>query len=177
MSVTCAICHEDINFCTEEISVLNCGHLYHNGCLQQWLNTNSTCPECRSAVTRNNFVQKLYPSKKEDAESVYRGTSEETKSILKVYEESTKNLQKVFTERIVNLENKNMSLKEDLQKSLDDRQKCSNEINLAEKKILKLTDDVKKSTHENIVLKKRLNVVFKLIVFSLFLFILYVLTE
>ena len=127
MSVTCAICQEDINFCAEEISVLNCGHLYHNRCLQQWLSTNSTCPECRSAVTRNNFVRKLYPSKKEDAESVYRGTSEETKSILKVFEESTKNLQRMFTERILNLENKNLELEEMLKKSSEKLQKSINE--------------------------------------------------
>ena len=155
MSVCCAICQEDINFCTEEISVLNCGHLYHNGCLEQWLDTSSTCPDCRSAVTRNNFVQKLYPSKKEDAVPVYKGPSDETKSILKVYEDTTENLQKLFIERIVNLENSNLRLKEDLQNSSDDLQKFSNEKYLAEKKILKLTEDLKKSTNENIVFKQK----------------------
>ena len=154
MSVSCAICQEDINFCTEEISVLNCGHVYHNGCLQQWLDTNSTCPDCRSAVTRNNFVQKLYPSKKEDVVPVYKGSSDETKSILKVYEDTTENLQKLFIERIVNLENRNLRLKEDLQNSSDDLQKFSNEKYLAEKKILKLTKELKKSKNENIVFKQ-----------------------
>ena len=143
MSVTCAICHEDIDFCAEEVSVLNCGHLYHNGCLQQWLSTNSTCPECRSAVTRNNFVRKLYPSKKEDAESVYRGTSEETKSILKVYEESTKNLQKMFTERIVNLENKNLELEEKLKKSSEKLQKSIHEKENLRKKLVKKVLNIK----------------------------------
>ena len=114
MSVTCSICHEDINFCDDEISVLNCGHLFHQRCLQQWLNTNSTCPECRIRVTANHYVQKLYPSKNEDADFVYRGASDETKSIVKVYEESTKNLQKMFTERIVNLEEDNSKLQENI---------------------------------------------------------------
>ena len=127
MSMSCVICQEDINFCTEEISVLNCGHLYHNGCLQQWLNTNSTCPDCRSEVTRNNFVRKLYPSKKEDAEFLYRGTSDKTKSLFKAYEESTKNLQKMFTERIVNLENKNLELEEKLKRSSENLQKFTHE--------------------------------------------------
>ena len=143
MSVTCAICQEDINFCAEEISVLNCGHLYHNGCLQQWLSTNSTCPECRSAVTRNNFVRKLYPSKKEDAESVYRGTSEETKSILKIYEESTKNLQKMFTERIVNLENKNLELEEKLQKLSDEKENLRSKLENEELKNKVLKSEIK----------------------------------
>ena len=144
MSVTCAICHEDINFCTEEISVLNCGHLYHNGCLQQWLSTNSTCPECRSAVTRNNFVQKLYPSKKEDAESVYRGTSDETKSILKVYEDTTINLQKMFTERILSLENKNLELEEKLQKSSDEKESLRLKLDDEEVKNKVLKSEIKK---------------------------------
>ena len=122
MSVACCICHEDINFSCEEISVLNCGHLFHQRCLRQWLNTNSTCPECRISVAANNFVQKLYPSINEDNYLVYRGSSDETKSILKIYEDSTKNLQKMFTERIVSLEELNIQLAEKnskLEESLD----------------------------------------------------------
>ena len=68
MSVFCLICQEDINFCHEDISVLNCGHLFHKKCLQQWLDTNSTCPECKSAVTKNDLVQNIYPSKREDSD-------------------------------------------------------------------------------------------------------------
>ena len=113
MSVTCSICHEDINFCDEEVSVLNCGHLFHQKCLKQWLNTNSTCPECRIKVAANNFVKKLYPSTIEDEDHLcYKGSSDETKSILKIYEDSTKNLQKMFTERIVSLEKENINLAE-----------------------------------------------------------------
>ena len=112
MSVACCICHEDINFSCEEISVLNCGHLFHQRCLRQWLNTNSTCPECRISVATDNFVQKLYPSLNEDSNLVYRGSSDKTKSILKIYESSTKNLQKMFTERITNLEEENKQLAE-----------------------------------------------------------------
>ena len=114
MSVSCSICHEVINFSCEEISVLNCGHLFHHSCLQEWLNTNSTCPECRKRVAANNFVQKLYPSINEETDLVYRGTSDETKSILKIFEDSTKNLQKMFTERIVNLEEDNSKLQENI---------------------------------------------------------------
>ena len=61
MSVTCSICHEDIDFIDEEVSVLNCGHLFHQRCLKRWFENKSTCPECRKSVAANNFVQKLYP--------------------------------------------------------------------------------------------------------------------
>ena len=94
MSIYCSICHEDINFSDEEISVLRCGHLFHKRCLQQWLDTDSTCPECRSEVTRNNFVMKIFPSVNEDSDLVYKGSSDETKTILKIYEDSQKNYRK-----------------------------------------------------------------------------------
>ena len=100
MSITC---QEDLDFCNQEISVLNCGHLYHRACLPQWLNVSSTCPECRSAVTRNNIVQKSFPSKKDDDNNGYKGSYEETKNILELYDESTKYYRKMFTERIESL--------------------------------------------------------------------------
>ena len=110
MSVTCSICHEDIDFIDEEVSVLNCGHLFHQRCLKRWFENKSTCPECRKSVAANNFVQKLYPSINEDTNLGYNGSFDETKSILKIYEDSTKNLQKMFTERIVSLEKLNIQL-------------------------------------------------------------------
>ena len=35
----------------ERIATLSCGHVYHEGCIKQWLNTdaNKTCPLCRAA--------------------------------------------------------------------------------------------------------------------------------
>ena len=138
MSVTCSICHEDINFNDDEISVLNCGHLFHQRCLQQWLNTNSTCPQCRITVDANNFVQKLYPCLNEDADLGYKGSSNETKSILKVYEDSTKNLQKMFTERIVSLEEENIKLAEKNSKLEENIDSASNNVrSLQEEKIKK----------------------------------------
>ena len=156
MSVSCLICHEQINFSVEEVSVLNCGHLFHQSCIQQWLDTRLTCPECRTQVVRENFVKKVYPSVNEDADLVYRGLSDETKSISKVYEDTTKNLQKMFTDRIVNLENKNKKL-------FDYLQKCSDEKGLVESRNIKLTEDLQKSLDEkslfeatNLELKEKL---------------------
>ena len=149
MTVSCSICQEHVNFCNEEISVLNCGHLYHQSCLQRWLDTSSTCPECRSAVARNNFVQKVYPSKsKSELENaVYKGSSNETKNILKEYEDTTKNLQKMFTERIEDLEKENLKLKEDVEK-------LSTEKNLVDNKNAKLTIDLQKCLDERDVVEQ-----------------------
>ena len=149
MSVSCSICQEHVNFYDEEISVLNCGHLYHQSCLQRWLDTSSTCPECRTAVAGNNFVQKIYPSKsKSELENaVYKGSSNETKNILKEYEDTTKNLQKMFTERIEDLEKENLKLKEDLEKLLIKK-------NLVDNKNAKLTRDLEKCLDEKDVFEE-----------------------
>ena len=124
MSVSCCICHEDINFCEEEISVLLCGHLFHQSCIGKWLNTSSTCPECRISVTRKNLVQKIYPSINEDANNFYRESSGEKKSMLKTYTERIAYLEKIYI------------------RLTDDLQKCSDEKDLVKNRNTKLTDDL-----------------------------------
>ena len=132
MSVTCYICKEDSDLYTEEVSVLSCGHTYHKRCLQQWLETNSACPELTSSTT-NHFVEKL--DQKENADLVYRESFEETRNMLKVYEESIEKLRKVFTKRIVAFENEKLKLasklkgcSKDLQKCLDEKDALKNEV-------------------------------------------------
>ena len=110
MTVFCLICQQDINFCHEEISVLNCGHLFHKKCLQQWLETNSTCPECKSAVTTNDFVQNIYHSKRENLDFMLDKLCEETEN---VEINSPENIQKILTERINTLESENLKLTEE----------------------------------------------------------------
>ena len=148
MTISCLICQEDLDFCNQEISVLNCGHLYHRGCLQQWLNVKLTCPECRSAVIRNNVVQKIFPAKKDDDNYDYRGSNEKTKKILKLYDDSTKQFRKMFTERIESVENDNSELTVELQKALFEKIELNN-INL------KLKGDLAKSQKAKTVLKKQ----------------------
>ena len=145
MSVSCCIRHEDFNFSEEEISVLLCSHLFHQSCMGKWLNTNSTCPECRISVTKKNFVQKIYPSINEDADLFYKGSSSETQSMLKMY-----------TEKIVHLENIYIKLTDDLQK-------CSDEKELVKNRNIKLVEDLQKSIDEkklvevtNLELKEKL---------------------
>ena len=128
MSVTCSICFENINFSGQEVSVLNCGHLYHSTCLLRWLESNLNCPECKVVVTMGHFIKKIFPK---TSENVYEGSSADTKTILKVYEESTKNVQEMFVKRIATLESQNSKLTEDLRKS-------SNETNKLKWKIMQL---------------------------------------
>ena len=42
----CCICLED--FCNEEdVSLINCEHLFHTTCIKEWSTYNITCPVCR----------------------------------------------------------------------------------------------------------------------------------
>jgi hypothetical protein len=44
---TCCICMEKVKYGT----ITECGHLYHNTCLQKWVIQKRNCPLCR-----NDFV-------------------------------------------------------------------------------------------------------------------------
>ena len=104
MSVTCSICCEEIDFSKDITSVLNCGHLFHQACLLQWLDTSQTCPECRRKVGKKGFVKKIFPKVSSDDKLSYENVSNETRDLFKVYEDQTKNLQKMFLEKFVSLE-------------------------------------------------------------------------
>lgn len=54
-SVSCTICLEVVTS-TSIVSSLSCGHAYHQDCLNDWLKTSRTCPECRNAATTINRI-------------------------------------------------------------------------------------------------------------------------
>lgn len=45
----CAICWDEM----ETARKLPCGHLFHNSCLQSWLEQDTSCPICRTALKRS----------------------------------------------------------------------------------------------------------------------------
>ena len=118
MSVSCLVCQEAINLYSEEISVLNCGHLYHKCCLQIWMDDNLTCPECKSAITAENFVQKLYPFKPKNSNIIYKELCDDTKNMLKV--SSTNNSENTLSKRNLTLERINSKLEKDFKKCLEE---------------------------------------------------------
>ena len=107
MSVSCFISQECIYLCTGEGFVLRCGHLYHRVCLQLQLDTKSSCPKFRSAVTADSFVQKLYPSDNEVISIVYNESFDETRCVFESYDDKNKSLKEKFVERVADLEDKN----------------------------------------------------------------------
>ena len=149
MSAFCSICQEQIDFRDEEISVLHCGHIYHQTCIQHWLDTDSTCPDCRSQV--DNYVKKIYPSLNEDKDLVYKGSSDETKTIFQVFNENNRNFQKLLIKRITFLEEqnkdysiKNLKLDENFRNTETTMRALQNEKIINDEKTNKLTDENEK---------------------------------
>ena len=64
----CAICRDEMtpDFC----KILNCGHIYHTGCLQDWLRRQYCCPTCLVPITSpikgNDVTMKNAIYQKED---------------------------------------------------------------------------------------------------------------
>lgn len=54
-SVSCSICWEVVTS-TCVVSYLLCGHVYHQTCVEKWLKTARTCPECRNGVSNINRI-------------------------------------------------------------------------------------------------------------------------
>ena len=48
LGIDCPICMEDAG--DKSVYNLSCGHLFHHGCLNEWLLNNDTCPMCREKV-------------------------------------------------------------------------------------------------------------------------------
>ena len=59
MLVNCSVCLGDINLLDGNVSILNCGHFFHAGCLNNCLNEQLKCPECRAVVRRGNFARNI----------------------------------------------------------------------------------------------------------------------
>ena len=57
----CAICLADDGPSDQQVCVTSCGHFFHHSCLQKWLSSSATCPECRAVVTRENVVRRIHP--------------------------------------------------------------------------------------------------------------------
>ena len=97
MLLNCSICLGEISLFNSKISVLNCGHFFHAKCLNDWLNVELNCPECRAPATRGGFATNIYPK-----------LNQETANQIKSLEETVENKEK----EIALLKLKNLSLKE-----------------------------------------------------------------
>lgn len=61
MKPMCVIC-TDVFSADSTISVIHCGHPFHEHCLNFWLRDghNNTCPQCRYITTPETVIKKLF---------------------------------------------------------------------------------------------------------------------
>lgn len=50
----CCICVEEIQ--TRDLFTSICGHQFHKGCIDTWLQNNTSCPVCRQPVAPQNYM-------------------------------------------------------------------------------------------------------------------------
>lgn len=67
----CAVCQERFGN-SSVISVLFCGHAFHQSCLNRWIASSSSCPQCRQPVRADRHVQRVYFDFCEFSESAQR---------------------------------------------------------------------------------------------------------
>ena len=48
MNNVCDICSDILD---TNLAKLNCGHIFHSGCIDNWLKRTLECPMCRNIIT------------------------------------------------------------------------------------------------------------------------------
>ena len=96
MLVSCSVCLGIINLFDKEVSILNCGHFFHYNCLNDWLEHQMNCPECRAIITRDNFASNILPKINQETLSHWKslndkcGDLEQEKFLLEMENSSLK---------------------------------------------------------------------------------------
>ena len=76
MLVNCSVCLDNINLFEKDVSILDCGHFFHDNCLNDWLNQQMNCPECRAIVTRGEFARNIFPKVNDETLSQWKSLKE-----------------------------------------------------------------------------------------------------
>ena len=141
MVICCSICLNDLNFSNHCISVLKCGHVFHYDCLQEWIRTSKTCPECRCQIGKNSLVKKIYPKVSEDNADIYNGNSSESKVLFDLLAKNNECSQKAVCKRIVELEKKNKEQETELNELKGEVEKLQQGLEVAQNNIKSLHEE------------------------------------
>ncbi|KAH0462139.1 hypothetical protein IEQ34_009714 [Dendrobium chrysotoxum] len=57
-NIICTICQEEINV-KEKIAILRCNHIYHVGCIKNWLMIKNECAVCRARAIPDENVRRV----------------------------------------------------------------------------------------------------------------------
>ena len=121
MEFKCSICLDKLFLANTDVSVPQCGHMYHKDCLEGSMKIRKKCPNCRSEIT--SIVKTVYPDV--DSELNYSGFSNEAKNILEEIVDYQKEKRITIIDLIKKFDQENKSLKE-TNKSYQENLKTAN---------------------------------------------------
>lgn len=144
MKVECVICLDDFTSDGEsKIQTPICGHLFHENCINAWLNNNPSCPQCRLAINRKSlrFVHLTSTVNSSRRSSIFNST------LCQDYRELNENLLAQQENNRKEIDN----LKEQVQKLIDENGKLKTEL------CVQVKDQIRKLMIENEMLKKEIS--------------------
>ena len=141
MQIFCSICN-DLFDQQSDITVAQCGHVYHEACIFRWFETQRNCPKCRCQVQKTAMRK------------VYFDVDEENNPLLEAYQKKVESLSieleekeliiKLLDEDNKKLQENNESLQEDVSNHKVHEQVYKSTILALEKKVssLKKSDGI-----------------------------------
>ena len=120
MEYKCSVCLGTLFAVNTDVSVTQCGHMYHNTCLENLVQNNTKFPNCRTEI--RNAVYKVYPDVYD--ELVYNGISNETKHFLEEIYSHEKEKRITLLNIIKRLDKENTNLKEINKTNQDNLKTC-----------------------------------------------------
>ena len=108
MENICSICRDNLFSVNTDVCVTQCDHMFHKTCLENWMNTSPTCPNCKTGIT--GTIRKTFLDV--DDGLVYNGTSYETESFLEEIYDCDKDKRRTTLKIIKRLDKENTKLKQ-----------------------------------------------------------------
>lgn len=145
-SVQCVICTELMSD-DGILSHLECGHVYHQTCLNRWTRTSRTCPECRIAITQSPRRLYLHFTNQPDLDETTKEISQKNgfleKTIATLQEQKAKadHILRLSLAQITKLVNSNVRIK----RALLESETCGK---LSTAKVIQLTQQLKERTEQ-----------------------------
>ena len=150
---------------SSNISVVHCGHFFHEDCLSKWLtNGQRTCPQCRYSCDSQSIIKKLYLFESDDRSNGYLSRTqiiydneELLNELAKLRKELEDKISKLRTKSFI-IDQKDFKIKELEVNSLfalfdkdiieDQLKKLKEEINVKNKNLFEKDTELKKLKYE-----------------------------
>ena len=108
MEYKCSICLDSLFSVNTDVSVTQCGHLFHRTCIENSMQNKLECPKCKTSI-ETGIVQKIHPDVFD--ELVYYDCSKETETFLEEIYDYEKDRRIAMLDIIKKLDKQNTSLK------------------------------------------------------------------